>query len=210
MDRATCERIFEPFFTTKGVGRGTGLGLATVFGIVKQNDGCIDVVSEPGQGTTFKICLPRRATDALRPIVRRHGPDKVRGTGTILLVEDEMGILRVAAEMLESFGYRVLVAASPEEALEHAMAVRLGIDLVITDVVMPGMSGRELAREVDQYCPGVACLYMSGYSTNEIAKHGILEDGIHFIQKPFTMQVLARKVSEALQGRPDSTRTPLS
>jgi len=199
MDRGVQEHIFEPFFTTKEVGEGTGLGLATVYGIVKQNKGFINVYSEPGYGTTFTVYLPRTTDEETVPEEdeRRDVPS---GGGTILLVEDDPMVLEVAQGMLESVGYRVVIAKSPREALPIYEKISGTVDLVLTDVVMPSMSGAELVTRLNEISPGVKVLYMSGYTEDAIARHGVLEKGVHFLQKPFRMGDLARKVREAMKG----------
>ncbi|MEW6404983.1 MAG: PAS domain S-box protein, partial [Chloroflexota bacterium] len=199
MDRETVDHIFEPFFTTKGMGKGTGLGLSTVYGIVKQNNGFINVYSEPGRGTTFRIYLPSHSGNIS---VKRRSIDEqvVNGSGeTLLVVEDEMAILRLAERILSRCNYKVLLAKSPSEALEIAQAHSEQISLLITDVVMPGMNGRELADQLKILCPGIRCIFMSGYTANVIAHRGVLDEGVQFIQKPFSTKGLAAKVREALE-----------
>jgi CheY-like chemotaxis protein len=200
MDRETLEHIFEPFFTTKEAGRSTGLGLATVYGIVKQNEGYISVSSEPGKGTMFKVYLPGAIDERVEP-QRDATPEMPRGRGeTVLLVEDEKPILNLSKDILERFGYRVLTASTPSEALRVARTESGTIDLLLTDVVMPEMDGRALAHMIADAHPGVRCLYVSGYTSDVIAHRGILDDGVHFLEKPFTMQDLGSKVREALDG----------
>jgi CheY-like chemotaxis protein len=200
MDKATQERLFEPFFTTKGVGKGTGLGLATVYGIVKQNNGFINVTSEPNKGTTFEICLPRHGTakTGLAPSERLTGP-VARGRETILVVEDEPAILRMTKTMLERLGYTVLTASTPGEAIQLAGSYTGVIHLLMTDVVMPEMNGRDLAKNLLTSYPALKRLFMSGYTADVIAHHGVLDEGVHFIQKPFSKEDLATRVSEALE-----------
>ena len=200
MDRETLSKIFEPFFTTKEVGRGTGLGLAMVYGIVKQNNGFINVYSEPGQGSTFRLYLPRHAVVTGEVQMQKEAAPAPGGHETILLVEDEQSILDMAKMMLERFGYRVLSASSPGEAIRLAEMHDGEIRLLIVDVIMPEMNGRDLARQLVGLYPQMACLFISGYSGDVIAHHGLLEDGIHFIQKPFAMQDLASKVRQVLDG----------
>ncbi|WP_022664004.1 PocR ligand-binding domain-containing protein [Desulfospira joergensenii] len=198
MDKATLANIFEPFFTTKNADKGSGLGLATVFGIVKQNDGFINVYSEPGQGTTFKIYLPQyHETDLPRKENTRQ-TDVFSGTETILLVEDEPSILRLTRMMLERRGYKVLSASTPGKAIKIASESSSVIDMVITDVVMPEMNGRDLAKTLTDRFPDLKCLFMSGYTANVIAHHGVLDSGVQFINKPFSKQDLSRKVREML------------
>jgi PAS domain S-box-containing protein len=198
MDRETLARIFEPFFTTKGVGRGTGLGLATVYGAVRQNDGCIHVESEPGRGTTFGIYLPRHVGRGVE--ARDAGPRSTRGHETLLVVEDEPGILRMAVRMLERRGYVVRSATDPREALRLAREHDGPIHLLLTDVVMPEMNGRELSREVRRAHPDIKVLFTSGYTADVIAHHGALEGGASLVPKPFTADDLAAKVRQVLDG----------
>jgi nitrogen-specific signal transduction histidine kinase/ActR/RegA family two-component response regulator len=199
IDKETQEKLFEPFFTTKGVGQGTGLGLATVYGIVKQNNGFINVYSEPGQGTTFKIYLPRHQGKAEQ--MQKEGPaaPAVHGHETILLVEDEPAILSMGKAMLERLGYRVLTAGTPGEAIRLAEEHPGEIHLLMTDVVMPEMNGRDLAKNLLSLYPNLKRLFMSGYTANVIVHHGVLDEGVHFIQKPFSRKDLAAKVREALE-----------
>ncbi len=198
MDRATMARLFEPFYTTKEKGKGTGLGLATVYGIVKQSGGYIYVYSEPGQGTTFKIYLPR--TDAEQDArTVESGAQASRGGGErILLVEDETSLLHLCQTILSQLGYRVSAAGSGPAALHLAAEQRFEYDLVITDVIMPGMSGAEMVARLRRDRPGLRVLYMSGYPDDAIASHGVLDPGIPFIQKPFSERTFAAKVQEAL------------
>ncbi|MBI5589978.1 MAG: response regulator [Deltaproteobacteria bacterium] len=199
MDRETRDKIFEPFFTTKGLGKGTGLGLATVYGIVKQNNGFIDVYSEPGVGTTFKIYLPRHPEEiAVTPETRM--PEIPIGHGeTILVVEDEAPVLALARTILENAGYTVLTADTPDEAIRLAGEHTGRIHLLITDVIMPEMNGRNLAARLQESLPAMKCLFMSGYTADAIAHPGVLEPGIHFLQKPFSVGKLAARVRELLQ-----------
>ena len=199
MDAHTRAHLFEPFFTTKAVGKGTGLGLATVFGIVKQNRGLINVYSEPGQGTTFKIYLPRAKAEAVVAKTRTSGPAG-RGTETVLLVEDEEQILTLGRRILEQHGYVVLASSTPQAALALAAAQAETIHLLVTDVVLPGMNGKELLQLLRATHPKLKCLFMSGYTANVIAHHGVLEEGVQFLQKPFTIRTLADKVRELLDG----------
>ncbi len=200
MDEETLAHIFEPFFTTKGVGEGTGLGLATVYGAVKQNNGYINATSELGQGATFTIYIPRY-TDKVVPITRAAAGESVApGTETILLVEDEPMILKMTTHMLEGQGYHVLGAASPWEAIRLAKENAGLIDLLMTDVIMPEMNGRDLAKHLFTISPSTKCLFMSGYTASVIEPHGVLSGGVHFIQKPFNMKDLATAVREALES----------
>ena len=199
MDKETLDQIFEPFFTTKGAGRGTGLGLSTVYGIVKQNHGFIDVDSEPGRGRPSASTCPdvrRQVADAERGERTRRCP---RAAGeTVLLVEDEPMLLTMGTMMLEQLGYRVLAAGRPGRSLrlgeEHASEIRL----LITDVIMPEMNGRELAEQLRALHPGMPILFMSGHTADVIAQNGVLDEGVNFLQKPFSMQDLAVKVREAV------------
>ncbi|MBI5583369.1 MAG: PAS domain S-box protein [Deltaproteobacteria bacterium] len=201
MDPEILDRLFEPFFTTTEVGKGTGLGLATVYGIVRQNDGFINVTSEAGQGTTFKIYLPRFAGAALESILA--GPQEApRGRGElVLLVEDEAAILNMGRAMLEGLGYQVLTAGTPGEALRQAEAHAAEIKLLITDVVMPEMNGRELAKLLGAVRPGLKCLFTSGYTAEIIAHRGVLDEGVCFLAKPFSINDLAVKARQILEGR---------
>ncbi|WP_051554435.1 PAS domain S-box protein [Desulfobulbus elongatus] len=198
MDADMLSQLFEPFFTTKELGKGTGLGLATIYGIVRQNDGCINVYSEPGQGTTFKVYLPRYTARTDQESAAGATPPAASGSETVLLVEDEPMILEIAAIMLRNLGYTVLAAATPDEAMRLAREHAGALQLLITDVVMPGMNGRMLANTLLSLNPGLKCLFMSGYTANVIAHHGVLDEGVHFIQKPFALSVLAAKIRETL------------
>lgn len=200
MDKETLEHIFEPFFTTKVLGEGTGLGLATVYGIVRQNNGFVNVYSEPGKGATFTIYLPRYAGDA-EPTRKGAAADSFhRGHETILLVEDEPMILEMTTMLLTELGYTVLKASTPNEGILCAQEHSGEIHLLMTDVIMPGMNGRKLARNISSLYPQIKCLFMSGYTADIIAHHGVLEDGVHFIQKPFQLNVLADKLRELLES----------
>ena len=198
IDAEILGHIFEPFYTTKEVGAGTGLGLATVYGAVIQNGGFINVYSEPGQGTSFKIFLPRYHAKS-ENIVADSAPIPLqRGKETILLVEDEPAILNLGKKALERHGYQVITAATPGEAISKAEEYGGEIHLLLTDVIMPEMNGRDLARHLIELYPNIKRLFMSGYTADVIAHHGVLEDGVNFLQKPFTIQDLAAKVREVL------------
>jgi two-component system cell cycle sensor histidine kinase/response regulator CckA len=200
MDETTRARVFEPFFTTKELGKGTGLGLSMVYGIVKQSGGFIWVYSEPGNGTTFKIYLPRvdEAAESLRPT----GEIEIvpRGTETVLLAEDEPAVRAVVQQVLERHGYTVLVAPNGNLALKLVAANPGAVQLLLTDVVMPGMSGRQLAAQFSALQPGARVLFMSGYTSDAVVRHGVLEPGIAYLQKPFSPEALARKVRQVLDG----------
>lgn len=198
MDHETLSHLFEPFFTTKEMGKGTGLGLATVYGIIKQNYGFIDVYSEPGQGTTFKMYLPRYLAKYERISESEGAKPAAPGHETILLVEDEPMVLELTEMMLKNLGYTVLSAGSPGEAIRLAQEHAGEIHLLMTDVVMPEMNGRALARNLLSIYPDLNRLFMSGYTADVIAHHGVLEEGVQFIQKPFTMQDLAAKIRYVL------------
>ena len=198
----SCEvkdHLFEPFFTTKPKGLGTGLGLATIFGIVRQAGGSIEVYSESGTGTAFKIYLPKFDEAAVRLKADGSETDLPGGKETILLVEDEGSVLKLALSILERLGYRVYSASSAEEALILAEGSRNPVDLLITDVVMPGMNGRELADKMVKIYPEIKILYTSGYPENVIAHHGMLDEGLNFIGKPYTMSTLAKKIREVIE-----------
>jgi PAS domain S-box-containing protein len=197
MDESTKAHLFEPFFTTKEKGKGTGLGLATVYGIVKQSGGFIWVYSEPGHGTTFKMYLPRVNEPAM-DLHQGQTPESVRGTETILLAEDAAGVRAVAREVLKRNGYAVIEAADGQAALALAAAHAGPIHLLVTDVIMPEMSGRQLADRLREGRPELKVLFVSGYTDDAIVRHGILEPGIAFLQKPFTPESLARKVRAVL------------
>lgn len=198
MEREILGKIFEPFFTTKDVSQGTGLGLATVYGIVKQNNGFINVYSEVGRGTTIKIYLPRHAGKTLRQ-EEAIATEAARGQGeTILVVDDERMVLDVGKNMLERLGYHVLTATSPGEATHQALTHSGEIHLVMTDVVMPEMNGRDLFKQLQNLYPNLRSLFMSGYTANVIVHQGVLDEGVNFIQKPFSMSELADKVRGAL------------
>jgi len=202
MSAETKRRLFEPFFTTKEVGKGTGLGLATVYGIVKQSDGYIWVYSEPGQGTAFKVYLPRAGADAQPHVAPTVVDVPSRGTETVLLVEDEEGVRHLAQRILEAAGYQVLAASDPAEAKEVFAQHRGRIDLVLTDVMMPGSTGPDLFESLVVQEPALKVVYMSGYTEDAIVRQG-LDRGLPFVQKPFTAAGLARTVREAL-GQPDA------
>jgi len=198
MDKETWEHIFEPFFTTKEVGKGTGLGLSTVYGIVKQSNGFVWVYSEPGHGTTFKVYLPKVKGDA-EPNEKEQTPvDNPGGSETVLIVEDDDSLRKFAQEVLQSYGYRILAAENGEDALRVSQAHEGQIDLMITDVVMPKMGGKEAADRLQPLYPQMKVIYMSGYTDNAIVHHGVLSSELNFLEKPFTPEALARKVREVL------------
>jgi two-component system, cell cycle sensor histidine kinase and response regulator CckA len=200
MDAETRARIFEPFFTTKEKGKGTGLGLSTAYGIVKQSGGYIWVYSELGRGTSFKVYLPRVDAPAQRSERPREAPT-LAGTETVLLAEDDAMLRPLAQGLLRKLGYTVLAAANASQALELAASHQGPIHLLVADVIMPGASGRELARRLAEVRPETKALYVSGYTDDAIVQHGMLEPGLTFLQKPFTPDELARKVREVLDGR---------
>ncbi|RJP43897.1 MAG: PAS domain S-box protein [Desulfobacteraceae bacterium] len=201
MDKETMEQIFEPFFTTKEVGKGTGLGLPMIYGIVKQNNGFINCYSEPGKGTTFRIYLPRHTIETDEAITEVSHEEVAFGQGeTLLLVEDEPAIIKMCQTMLEKLGYNVLIAHAPDAAVNLASEHSGIIHLLMSDVVMPGMNGRDLADKLKAIRPGIRVLFMSGYTANAIVHHGVLDEGEHFIQKPFSMKKLSVKVRKALEG----------
>ncbi len=198
MDAGTLTHIFEPFFTTKERGKGTGLGLATVYGVVKQSNGYIWVDSAPGKGASFQIYLPRHVGEPGADEPKNDSGEKLRGSETILLVEDAEPLRKLAQAFLEAGGFRVLPAESGESALEVAARFGGTFDLLLTDVVMPGMNGRVLAEQLSPRQPGIKVLYMSGYTDSFIAGHGVLDPKTHLLHKPFTEEVLIRKVREVL------------
>jgi len=198
MDLETQMRIFDPFFTTKELGKGTGLGLATVYGIVKQSGGYIWVYSEVAKGTVFKIYLPR-VEESVQ--MNKKGDPEARdfgGSETILLAEDTASLREMAREYLESVGYTVLAASSGRKALQHAKDYRGPIHLLLADVVMPGMSGPELARQMASLRPGIKVIFTSGYTDDAIARQGVLDPAVAFIEKPYRPKALARKIREVL------------
>ena len=205
MDAKTQARIFEPFFTTKGQGKGTGLGLATVYGVVKQSGGFIWVYSEVGRGTTFKIYLPQVTSQ-----VEKAGAEKIpsrpaAGTETILFVEDEESVRDLVRDYLGVTGYQVLEASDGVRALEVAATHKGPIHMLITDVVMPRMSGREVATQIAAQRPEMKVLYISGYTDDSVFRHGVLEGGVAFLQKPFNLKTLAQRIREVLDGQPAAT-----
>ena len=196
MNRETIEHIFEPFFTTKGVGVGTGLGLATVYGIVRQNNGFVNVYSEPGQGSAFNIYLPRLEGDWDKDEEKKASARQI-GSGNILLVEDEEMLLWTTTRILEEMGYTVIQAETPEKAV--AICERgEQIDLIITDVVMPGMNGREMTERIRSVRPDMRVLFMSGYTADIVAQRGIVEEGMFYISKPLDTRHLNEKIRQVL------------
>jgi len=201
MDKETQEHIFEPFFTTKEVGKGTGLGLSTIYGIVKQNNGFIWVYSEPGQGSAFKVYLPKVREDADLDEKEQTPVDDLSGSGTVLIVEDDDGLRKLAQAVLHQHGYRVLDAENGEDALRVSKEHDGPIHLLLTDVIMPKMGGKKLAERLQPLYPRMKVIYMSGYTDNTIVRHGVLAPKLNFIQKPFTPEGLARKVRKALESK---------
>lgn len=199
MDAETLAHVFEPFFTTKPDGAGTGLGLSTVYGIVKQNAGYIDVASAPDQGTTFDVYLPRSAAPADAAPVPAAPAAPADDSRTVLLVEDEAAILAMTAQMLHSLGYAVRAAHTPAEAIRLAKEHPGPIHLLLTDVVMPGLNGRDLARTLADLRPGLRCVFMSGFTDDVITRQGILNEKIHFLHKPFARNELAAKLREVFE-----------
>jgi len=206
MDAGTLARVFEPFFTTKEPGKGTGLGLATVYGIVKQSEGHVTVHSEVGRGSTFKVYLPLSEENVAAAVVA-PAPAAAGGSEAILLLEDEPALRELVREVLEAAGYTVMTGATPKEALQSALDARTALDLVLTDVVMPNLSGKEAAARVRDVHPGTPVLFMSGYTDEAIGHHGVLEATENFLQKPFTTEVLLNKIRQVLQAPPSSAAT---
>jgi two-component system, cell cycle sensor histidine kinase and response regulator CckA len=198
MSRDVLNHIFEPFYTTKDVGKGTGLGLSTVFGIVKQNDGFIEVSSETGTGTVFRIYLPKCLAEPLGPQAGNEPEKPPQGNETVLIVEDESAILKLGSTILQRQGYTVLTAATPVEAMQVVSDHTDEIQLLITDVVMPEMNGKDLVERLRTRKPDLKCLYMSGYTADTIAHHGVLDEGVRFLQKPFSVLELATQVRRAI------------
>ncbi|MDH3401696.1 MAG: response regulator, partial [Chromatiales bacterium] len=197
MSLDTQERIFEPFFTTKEAGKGTGLGLPTIFGIMKQNHGCIDLESEPGKGTCFKLYFPRNTTPGDQPETRQED-EAGKGVGTVLLVEDDEMVRGMATKMLEKIGYTVVAVASPMQAIAYCESGLHAVDLLLTDVVMPKMSGIELSQRLKDTYPELKVLFMSGYAALVSDRHGVIQPGLNFIQKPFSKSDLALKISQVI------------
>jgi PAS domain S-box-containing protein len=207
MDSETAERIFEPFFTTKPRGRGTGLGLSTVYGIMNQAGGHIAVYSEPGRGTTFRVYMP--AVDAPITTARtaRSADRLAAGTGTILVCEDDEAVRNLAVHILNDVGYTVLAACNGAEALDLARTHEGAVDLVVTDVIMPDMNGKQLADALSDVRPGLRTLFVSGYTSDVIAHHGVLDDGVQFLEKPFTRHSLLHRVRDAIASNPNPPQT---
>jgi CheY-like chemotaxis protein len=199
------KNIFEPFFTTKSLHKGTGLGLATVLGIVQQNEGVIQVQSRVGVGTTFKVFLPEDKSEIKTPEVQEFENCQPEYDKMILMVEDEPAILKMGVQMLETLGYKVLAASSPTLALDMLEKDDLEIGLLLTDVIMPEMNGRELAEKVKQKIPDVRVLYMSGYTADVIANRGIIDADVNFIAKPFSLQKLGVAIRKVLEAKADKS-----
>jgi PAS domain S-box-containing protein len=197
MTKEILTQIFEPFFTTKKRGQGTGLGMSTIYGIVKQNNGIINVYSEVGHGTTVKIYFPRKEGDTT-VASDKQGSVSVQGHETLLIVEDDPAILRICRTILTSFGYTVILEKDPRAAIELAARQSTAFDLLLTDIIMPHMNGMELRLAVEQFYPDIKTLFMSGYTADIIAHQGVLAEGVNFLQKPFTKEQLSRKVREVL------------
>src|SRR5208337_673313 len=204
MDKETQSRIFEPFFTTKDKGKGTGLGLSTVYGIVKQSNGYVFAQSELGVGTTFYVYLPRVEDSAEELSPTESQPNEAGGCETVLLVEDEESVRELVRVTLASRGYKVLEAEDGERGLQIAESCKEHIHILITDVVMPGIGGRELAKKLLLLRPGISVLYLSGYTEDAVVAPGALGPGTGFLQKPFTLQNLAKKVREVIRSQPDT------
>jgi CheY-like chemotaxis protein len=201
MSAETLAHIFEPFFTTKEVGKGTGLGLATVYGVVKQSGGYIWVDSEPGKGASFQIFLPRIEENVSVVAASTLPAENLQGTETVLLVEDADALRKLARSFLVEHGFDVLTASNGEEGIEVAKNYAGPIHLLLTDVVMPGMNGRALANHLLAKRPDMKVVYISGYTDSFIAGHGVLEPGTHLLHKPFTEDALIRKIREVLDAR---------
>jgi two-component system, cell cycle sensor histidine kinase and response regulator CckA len=200
MDETTQAHLFEPFFTTKERGRGTGLGLSTVYGIVKQSNGFIWVYSEPGKGTTFKIYFPQAEGEIAKVTEETKSEPGLRGFETVLVAEDEASVRTLTCRILRERGYTILVASNGKEALDIAQKYSGEIHLALTDVVMPEMGGKELVSKLASIRPGIKALYASGYTDNAIVHHGVLDSDVAFLQKPFTVESLARKVREVIDA----------
>jgi two-component system cell cycle sensor histidine kinase/response regulator CckA len=203
MDKETQKHIFEPFYTTKGIGKGTGLGLSTIYGIIKQNNGLIWVYSEPGKGSTFKIYLPKAKGNVKAEEKEQIPVENLNGSETVLIVEDEDSLRKLVQKALQEYKYRVLMAENGEDALRISKEHEGTIDLMITDVVMPKMSGKETAERLQPLYPQMKVIYMSGYTDDSIVHHGVLAPGLNFLEKPFSPGGLARKVREVLGKKQD-------
>ena len=201
MDQETITHLFEPFFTTKAPGKGTGLGLATAYGIVRQSGGAISVYSEPGHGTTIRIYLPTADSKAAPETAEKRPVTALRGSETILVLEDEARVRKLVCEVLTGRGYKVLEAVRGEQAVRLAAEHAGQIDLLLTDVVMPEMSGPQVLEQIRVKHPMLKVLFMSGYTDEAMVHHGILDSGAPFLQKPFLPETLARKVREALTSQ---------
>jgi two-component system cell cycle sensor histidine kinase/response regulator CckA len=201
MDESTKARIFDPFFTTKEPGKGTGLGLPVVYGIVKQSGGCIDVETQPGQGTTFKIYLPHARERIESAISFEHERSMPSGHETLLLVEDDDAVRALARHVLQRCGYTVREATNGRDAIQLVETYGGPLDLVVSDVVMPHIGGRELAERLTALRPGLRVLFLSGYADDEAVRHGVFQSDVAFLQKPFTTARLAQKVRELLDAR---------
>jgi CheY-like chemotaxis protein len=210
MDEDTLKNIFEPFFTTKPIDKGTGLGLATVYGIVRQNNGFIAVRSEPGKGTEFEIYLPQYKETPPSTGKQRCKAIQHHGHERILLVEDNKALLEMISTMLSRSGYEVIPANSPHEAIALAHNTKTTIDLLVTDVIMPEMNGRTLFGNIEKMHPETRCLFMSGYTADVISQHGVLDEGVHFLEKPFVTKDLMAKINEVMRRERDSDKDVLA
>jgi CheY-like chemotaxis protein len=204
MDSATLDRMFEPFFTTKELGKGTGLGLATVYGIVRQHSGFVNVYSEPGLGTTFRVYLPVSAAAVASPVQPEDDPKVEGGTETILVAEDHDGLRQLAIETLTNLGYSTIAASDGEEAVRAFHSRRDDIDLALLDVVMPKLNGPEIYSRICAERPDLPVIFATGYSPDFALLHKVQQQGLPVLQKPYTARGLARKVREALDHHPAS------
>jgi CheY-like chemotaxis protein len=200
MDEKTRSRVFDPFFTTKEKVGGTGMGLSTVYGIVKQNNGYVWVYSEPGKGTTFKVYFPKVAEDVTAGKERAKVSDEISGSETVLIVEDNDALRKLAKNVLRKYGYEILEAENGEKALNVSETHEGPIHLLLTDVVMPAMSGTDLSEKLQSIRPETRVIYMSGYTADAIVRNGILRQDINFIEKPFSLENLAKKVRQVLDN----------
>jgi CheY-like chemotaxis protein len=200
MDKETQSHIFEPFFTTKEKGKGTGLGLSTIYGIIKQCNGYILIDSAPGHGTTFQVIFPRTSEKVTRESIQQVAYDTLKGEENVIVIEDDDAVRELTESFLLHYGYKVLTASSGEEALNICQSFKNNIQLAVVDVVMPGISGKQLSDEILKIYPEIKILFISGYTDESIVQHGILDSQVEFLQKPFSVESLGKKVRQVLDS----------